>query len=349
MTPTKTIIEGTYLRELLEQPQAVENTISGFRLDARLQQIARQAAQLKWPRIILTGMGASLHALHPLNLQLIAHGFTSLIVETSELIHYMAALLDEKTLVVAVSQSGRSAETVRLLEVQKNKGTLIGITNSADSPLAVQTNAAIVTHAGKESTVSCKTYVSSLAALAWLGDVLCEGKPGQNAKDLEQAASAIARYLDKWEQHVAELSDELGGVRDIFFVGRGPSLAAAYSGGLIVKESTRYHSEGMSSAALRHGPFEMMKPDVFVLVYSGDTKVEPLNRALVPDIRAASGRAFLCGPEAELEALRLPHAPPAVMPLLEILPAQMISLALASLAGIEAGRFERATKVTDRE
>jgi glucosamine--fructose-6-phosphate aminotransferase (isomerizing) len=349
MHTTKTIIEGAYLRDVLTQPQAVEDTLAGLHLDSRLQAIATAIAQGAFPRIVLTGMGASLFALLPLYLQLIEHGFTALAVETSELIHYMTALLDAKTLVIVASQSGRSAETVRLMQMPERKGKLIGITNTADSPLAEHADVAIVTRAGKEATVSCKTYVSGLAALAWLGDIVCDGKPSRNAEEMQQAPAAIRQYLDSWEQHVSQLTDELVGVRDLFFAGRGTSLAAAYGGGLIIKESTRYHSEGMSSAALRHGPIEMMKPEVFVVAYAGDSKAEPLNRALVLDVRQAGGRAFLCGSQSDLEAFRLQKVSPAVRPLLEILPAQMISLALASMAGIEAGKFERATKVIDRE
>jgi glucosamine 6-phosphate synthetase-like amidotransferase/phosphosugar isomerase protein len=77
--------------------------------------------------------------------------------------------------------------------------------------------------------------------------------------------------------------------------------------------------------------------------------VERLNRNLVEDIRRAGGRAFLCGAKTEFEPMRLPEAPAALRPILEILPTQMISLALAALTGVEAGKFRKATKVTEKE
>ena len=340
------VIEGRYFRDLLGQPQALEDTLAALEISDKLRRLT--PVQGKYHRVVLTGMGASLNALQPLYLSLLACGTSALLVETSELIHFLPRLLDEGTLVIAVSQSGKSAETVRLLDLPGRKSAVIGVTNVADSPLAARANASVLTRAGSEFSVSCKTYVSALAVLAWLGDLLCSGHPG-NMAELQQAPALVREYLSYWQSHVGTLMRELEGVRDVFFLGRGTSLAAAMDSGLTIKESTRFHSEGMSSAAFRHGPFELVGPQVFALVYAGDPKVERLNRGLVEDIRRAGGRAYLCGANTDLEPLRLPSASPAVRPILEILPTQMISLALAALTGIEAGKFRKATKVTEKE
>jgi glucosamine--fructose-6-phosphate aminotransferase (isomerizing) len=163
---------------------------------------------------------------------------------------------------------------------------------------------------------------------------------------LESAASVAQGYLSPWRQHVQELAGGLQGVRDLFIAGRGGSLAAAGTGGLIVKESAHFHAEGMSSPAFRHGPFEMLSDQVFVLVFAGDPATAPLNEALVRDCRAAGGRAALVGSTVERGAFRLPEVSSRLRPVAEMLPVQMVSLALGALAGREAGRFERATKVT---
>lgn len=341
------VIEGRYFSDLLGQPQALEETLAVLQLSEPLRRLT--PVEGKYRRVLLTGMGASLNALQPLYLSLLACGTSALLVETSELIHFLPRLLDETTLVIAVSQSGKSAETVRLLELPGRKSAVIGITNGADSPLALRADASLVTRAGSEFSVSCKTYVTALMVLAWLGDLLCGGQPDSAAENLRQAPRLAREYLSHWHTHVDGLTRELEGVRDLFFLGRGTSLAAAMSGGLITKESTRFHSEGMSSAAFRHGPFEMVGPHVFALVYAGDPKVERLNRGLVEDIRRAGGRAFLCGQHTDLEPLRLPAVAPVLRPILEILPAQMITLALAALSGVEAGKFRKATKVTEKE
>jgi len=294
-------------------------------------------------------MGGSFQILHPLYLKLNAHGFHVLTAETSELIHSMPRALDARTLLVVVSQSGRSAETVRLLGGGGQRPKVIGVTNTPSSPLALASDITVLTHAGPEFSVSSKTTVTSLAALEWLGDNLCSADIAATRSRLEQAAPAAAGYLARWRDYVGALSDELTGIRHLFIAGRGASLAAVGIGGMIMKEAAHFHSEGMSSAAFRHGPFEMLGPDCYLLVFEGDAATAPLNRALVEDVRRAGARAALAGAGAGMDALRLPDVPGQVRPIVEMLPLQMISLALAALAGREAGVFERITKVTTTE
>ena len=107
---------------------------------------------------------------------------------------------------------------------------------------------------------------------------------------------------------------------------------------------TRRHAEGMSCAAFRHGPLEMVGEHVFVLVFAGDERVAGLNRRLVEDVSATADAAATEGASAPV--FRLPAISPFLRPIVEILPVQMLSLALAARDRREAGRFEHASKVT---
>jgi glucosamine--fructose-6-phosphate aminotransferase (isomerizing) len=348
------VIEGKYLRDVLDQPRALEATLAGLKAAAsrdteRLSRLAERLHRGEFKTVVLTGMGSSFHALHPLRLDLIDNGFPAIMAETSELIHYMQRLFDPKTLIVAVSQSGQSAEAIRLLEINRGRSPVIAITNTAGSPLARQADATMLTQAGEEFSVSCKTYVTALMALHWLGDTLCRRDLARTHQELKQAAPAAQSYLEEWKDHVQSLAHRLEGIRQLFLVGRGPSLAAVGAGALIVKESDHFHAEGMSSAAFRHGPFEMLNQETFVLVFAGDGRTQDLNRRLLEDVRKQRGRGELVNEGAEFGACRLPAAPQSIQAILEILPAQMITLALAAQAGREAGRFELATKVTRTE
>ncbi len=349
MPVDRNVIEGEYLKDLLDQPRALRDTLDRLTRSKELLALAGRLHEGKFQRIVLTGMGSSFHALHPLNLQLIGHGFTAIMVETSELIHYKSRFFDPKTLIVAVSQSGQSAEMVRLAEVNQNGAAVIAVTNTPDSPLAKHATAALFTLAGHEFSVSCKTYVAALMVLQWLGDSLCERDVKQSQRELKLAAQATDVYLSGWKDHVAILADQLRRIRHLFLVGRGTSLAAVGTGALIVKESDHFHAEGMSSAAFRHGPFEMLNEDTFVVVFSGDHKTRDLNIRLLKDIQSGGGRAELVGENARLNCFRLSEGNTSVRSILEILPVQMITLALAALAGREAGRFELATKITTTE
>jgi glutamine---fructose-6-phosphate transaminase (isomerizing) len=343
------VIEGRYLNDLLEQPAALEHTLAGLTDSTDLQEMARRLNAGEFHRIVLTGMGSSFHGLHPLNLDLISHGFTALMVETSELVHYKSRLFDPKTLVVAVSQSGQSAEMVRLIETNRGRSAVIAVTNTQDSVLAKHATTALVTSAGNEFSVSCKTYVTALMALKWLGAILCQRNTQQTRRDIERAAPAVAAYLADWKGYVVSLDKILRQARHVFFVGRGASLAAVGTGALIVKEADHFHAEGMSSAAFRHGPMEMLSEETFVLVFYGDARTRDLNLRLLSDIQQQGGRAELVGEDATQDCFRLPDHDAAIRPILEILPAQMITLALAAQAGREPGKFELATKITTTE
>ena len=343
------IIEGKYLQDILDQPSALRDTVAGLERPERLMHLADGLARGEFQRILLTGMGSSFHALHPLHLELIDSGFASMMVETSELVQYQTRLLNSKTLVVAVSQSGQSAETVRLLELNQDASPVIAVTNTAGSTLAKQAQAALLTRAGSEYSVSCKTYVTTLMVLKWLSDALCGTSAERARHELEGSVSLVSGYLSNWRSHVEELARRMEGVRDLFVVGRGASLAAVGTGALITKESAHFHAEGMSSAAFRHGPFEMLRREIFVAVFSGDDKTRELNQRLCRDIQESGASAELIGENSGLRSFRLAHYGSTIRPILEILPLQMVTIALAALAGREAGKFERATKVTTIE
>ncbi len=344
------VVEGPYFRDVLDQPRALRETHRRLAVSPGLAALASRLGAGGFRRVVLTAMGSSYHGLAPLHLRLLAAGHASAMVESSELLYYQEALLGGGTLLVLASQSGRSAEIVRLLDTVRGRGvTAIGVTNTADSPLAAAADACVLTHAGEEATVSCKTYVASQMALAFLGEALAGGDVASAVAALEPTVAATEAYVGGWRAHVDALAPHLEGVRAVYYAGRGPSLAAACSAGLITKESTHVPSEGMSSAAFRHGPMEMLDAAVFLLVLEGAARTRALNTALVADVRAAGARAFLAGPGADEPAFRLPELGDLARAVLELLPVEMITLALAALHGREAGRFERATKVTATE
>ncbi len=333
------IIEGGYLRDILDQPRALADTLVGLEVP--------DISPARFDRILLTGMGSSLYALYPLYLHLLRAGHSVVWIETSELIHTVIEAVRGNTLSIVVSQSGRSAETVRLLD--HKRAFTVAVTNTPDSPLALQADVVLLTRAGAEVTVACKTYLASLLALAWL-DAALMGRDMPAARDeLSHAAPAVAGYLGAWHERVEAIAAQIGQARHLFYLGRGESLAAVANAGLTTKESTHLQAEGMSAAAFRHGPFEMLTSGLFAMVWEGGERVRALNHKLTDEVVAAGGRAALAGVDGWPEACRLPAVPEAVRPIVEMLPAQLATLALAARQGREAGRFERLTKVTDTE
>jgi len=344
------VIEGPYLRDVLDQPRTIRDTAIALETSNELNQFAQDLSPQKYQRIVLTGMGGSFHILNPLYLKLVELGFPVVMAETSELIYFTPQLLNDRTLLVVVSQSGRSAEIVRLLlERNGERPTILGVTNDVTSPLAEKSDILAVIKAGPEASVSCKTTTGSLAALAWIADGISGTNLEHTKSDLDQAALAVEKYLTHWRTHVEALGKELKNVHHLFVAGRGSSLAATGIGGMIMKEAAHFHSEGLGSAALRHGPFEMLSKDCFVIVLAGDPHVELLHRGLVDDACKTGAKAVLVGTETEFPAFRLPAVRKELRPIIEMIPLQMVSLALAAIAGREAGKFERIGKVTSSE
>lgn len=343
------IIEGQYLKDILDQPRALRATLETLRASQGVAGKIAEIQQLGHARIVLTGMGSSLHALYPLELILTAHGETVCRIETSELIHSMPSLLRSDSIVLAVSQSGQSAELVSLLRENKGRASVIGITNSKDSPLDLESNLTILTHCGPEFSVSAKTYVAALLALEVFGALWCGTDLTKAYSELQNVPEFFSRYLEGMFEHVKSVANAVEGVSKLFILGRGRSLASAETGALILKESTRSFAEAMSSASFRHGPVEALDKDTLVLVFDGDAGTRELNRKLVREIRERGRRAELIGPGAEIAAFRLPDGLGNSLPLLEILPIQVLTLALAARTGFEAGRFEHATKITEVE
>ncbi len=342
---TYPLIEGAYVRDLMEQADALRSTLT-LPLPDGLSRFARLLAAPHPPLVVLTGMGSSFHALHPLSIRLAERGIPVTMIETSELIYYSKGLLGPNAILVVVSQSGQSAEILRLLDLNAGKSLMIGVTNSPRSPLGMAANALVLTRAGNESSVSCKTYVSTLVALSRIGESLCSNSSDNTAHDIESVADSVEQYLTHWREHVEEALDCLQNTRHLILAGRGASLASAGTGGLIVKEAARFPAEGMSGAAFRHGPLEMVNGSLLLLVFEGDKRSASLNRKLVSEVKEIGGSAELVSRSNPHKVFQIPAVSDVLQPILEILPVQMISLALAAREGREAGAFTRASKIT---
>ncbi len=189
----KLLLNNAYVNDILHQPDAIRDTLSSFAGQSfeEIRRFAKRVSTGVLKRILLTGMGSSYHALHPLRLALLAHGFCTEMFETSELIHYAPQLLTEDTLVVILSQSGQSVEILQLLEKAHGKSTIIGVTNTSESPLASKSDVVLLTRAGNEHTVSCKTYMSTLVATALLADLLTGHEHEMTLSMLDAAAAEI--------------------------------------------------------------------------------------------------------------------------------------------------------------
>ncbi len=332
---------SSYPADIRAQPAALQQL-----LDAGLSSDVRALlSDLKsFDRIVMTGMGASLFAHHPTFLRLAASGLPVWTLETSELLGPAAGLLTRGTLLWITSQSGDSGEVAALLEaLPSSRPRVLGVTNNTASDLAVGADVVLELHSGEELTVGTRSYVNTLAAQA-LATRIALGEPADTR--LLELPGQLETYLEDWDDHVEALGAAVAS-RTIFIVGRGPSLAAVRTGSLIIKEAAKVPVEGMSTPQFRHGPLELVGPDVTVIHLAGDATDADFNERMFTDVKRVGGHAVWLGSDGAgsnvaLPAISLPEA----LPIAEILPLQLLSVALAERNRVEPGAFRHIDKVT---
>ncbi len=312
--------------------------------------------------VIFTGMGASLHAAYPARAYLTAHGIHALIWEAAELLHHHLNVLRRETLLVAVSQSGETIEITELLEHLPAEVRVAAVTNVERSTLARRAQLLLPMMAGSQSTVSTKTYMSSVAVLMYLALAVAHEPHRPLTEALMQAIDAQERILDR---HGTLLPAALAFFDDppyVALLSRGPDLASAYQGSLMLKEVARMAAEPMSAAQFRHGPIEILNPAHRYVIFARANETQPRAAAntqklllnLAEDIRSHGGRVLLisdASPEDLLNIHLIPVEPIrlGLGTLVDTLHLQLLARDLALRKGFEPGKFWIAENVTRKE
>jgi len=342
-----------YILDILSQPNALQIALERFD-SAPLAPLAAAIQRGEFDRIILTGMGASLYASYPAWLTLAAAGLPVLWVDTAELIHHVPGVVTPRTLLWLSSQSGKSAEIVSALNFERmpRPAALLATVNDLNSPLAKSTetfdglSARLPINAIVEKTVSTRTYTNTLA-IGQLAALALLGKDVETARSsLEQTVTTMEHYLSSWEKRVTELREQIGFPKRLAVLGRGPSMAAVYAGTLILGEAAKFLAAPYQAGEFRHGPLELVNPDLTVLLFAGPLETRGLNLRLLNDLRGYHVNAFWVGADMNEWQIELPGVPVIGLPLMEILPIQLLSIHFAKQIGVEPGHFFRTGKIT---
>ncbi|HEY3080901.1 MAG TPA: SIS domain-containing protein [Chloroflexota bacterium] len=348
-TPPK----GAFLRDVSEQPKAIEDTLAALTGDAALLGRLAQLRQ-RGGTMVLTGMGSSLAALYPTHLRLLAAGLPVVLIEAGELLHYAADRLGGQTIVM-VSQSGESVEIVRLLERIGGRATVLGVTNEPDSTLARQAEITLLLRAGTEGIVATKTYVATLAALSVFVGALTGALEAELARS-RRAAAALRDLIGRREAITRTLVETFGSrPRQLWTIARGPSMASAQAGSLILKEASHTAAEALTGGQFRHGPLEMVGSGHRALLFSPAGPTASIVRRLGEEIARYRGRVVLVGPAdrqlpgADLPLVETDRIDDTAAPMVEIVAAELLAQAVAEARGHEPGVFRRMGKVTREE
>lgn len=341
-----------FLEEILSQPRVLRATLDRYLEDeSLLRAVSRVTVQGRYQLVLLTGMGSSYFALYPACVYLNEHGLSAIMVEASELLHYYKGLVSDRVLVVIASQSGETAEVKKLLSEVRGSTSIVSLTNDAENYLVRNSDLPLFLYAGQESGPASKTHTATISVSLLLAMSLTSTMSEQRVQGLYAAVEAMASFLERWREKIDALFDFLGKVDCLSLLGRGPSLASAMAGALILKEAAKMRAEGMSAGQFRHGPLEAVSPDLAAIVFAMPGRTRDINLRLAHDIAEFGVRVIIIGSDEGLQGervlnLTLPFLEEFSSPLLEIIPIQLLSWRIATEKCLQPGKFDKAKKVT---
>jgi glucosamine--fructose-6-phosphate aminotransferase (isomerizing) len=338
------------LKEIHEQPRAVEDTLRG-RLDveggdASIGGFEADVGRLR--RVVLLACGTSYHA--GLVGKFLIEGLAGLPAEVdlASEFRYRDPVIGPEDLVVAISQSGETADTLAAVKEARARGArALAITNVVDSAIPRISDGALYTYAGPEIGVaSTKCFTAQLAALSLLA--LHLGR--RTGKLSSEAARAFARELHdipaKIERVLAVMGDlkdvaqRSASVHDVLFLGRGVNYPIALEGALKLKEISYIHAEGYAAGEMKHGPIALIDDGIPVVVIAphGPSYEKVLSN--LAEVKARDGRIIAVATEGDKHlrslsdvVLSIPEAPPLLQPLLTVVPLQILAYSVAVAKG----------------
>jgi len=339
------------LAEIREQPEALNRLLDR---EADIAAVAQAMVERKPSVVRLVGHGTSDNAA---SYGVYAFGllpaWTALRDSISLTVYYNAQIDLSDSVVIALSQSGRTPDVVEYVTRAQDRGALtIALTNEPDSELGRAASAVVPLEAGPERSVAAtKTYMNQLAALALLAGGAA-GRGAELADGLRRTAELLAESLDPLERTVPALAASFAFVGRMFVIGRGLEYATAREIALKLTETCRVAAEPLTATDLAHGPVAALDP--LFPVWTIASADESLGAVVDAAARAREAGATLLasGSAAHLVvgasyALPVPEAPsPLLAPLLSVLPGQLFAWALAQAKGLDPDKPHGLTKVT---
>jgi len=344
------------LKEIFEQPQAITNTIRG-RLDPETGEVSLPEANLdleylrSLKRIALVACGTSWHA--ALVAKYWLEQWTSIPVEVdiASEFRYRRLLLDDSVLVVPISQSGETADTLAGMRRAKGMSSRIAaICNVVGSTMTREADGTIYTHAGPEIGVaSTKAFTSQLTALFLLTLLIGQARGAISPDHSKELALALVELPNLLEQELPRLDRETEKLaedfiksRDFLYLGRGRNFPIALEGALKLKEISYIHAEGYPAGELKHGPIALIDRDMPILALAPKDGVYDKVISNIEEVKARHGRLLIVGTQGDphldrltRELILLPKVHEELTPILFAVPLQLLAYHIANRRGCD--------------
>jgi len=341
------------LKEIFEQPNSVHDSMRG-RVNSSTGHLLLGGLRdyltkiVKTERIIILGCGTSWHA--GLVAEYIFEEFARIPVEVeyASEFRYRNPIIKEGDIVIAISQSGETADTLAAIELAKSKGAIIfGVCNVVGASIPRATHAGAYTHAGPEIGVaSTKAFSAQVTVLAMMAIIVAKAKGTitetlyrELLVELETIPTKIQKVLEKHAQ-IEYIADIFKDATNFLYLGRGYNFPVALEGALKLKEISYIHAEGYPAAEMKHGPIALIDEEMpVVFIATQDSSYEKIV-SNIQEVRARKGRVIAVVTEGEELiknmaefVIEIPNTHEALMPLLSVIPLQLLAYYIAVMRG----------------
>lgn len=345
--------EHFMLKEIYEQPKSIADCLRG-RLDAKSGRLVLGGLRdymnnfQNAERIIITACGTSWHA--GLVAEYLFEEFARVPVEVeyASEFRYRNPVISEKDFLIAISQSGETADTLAAIELAKSKGaTIFGVCNVVGSSIPRATHAGSYTHAGPEIGVaSTKAFTAQISVLAMMAlklgyqrGTLTESRYIQLLHELASVPSKVEKALQSNEV-IQYIAGEYKDVRNALYLGRGYNFPVALEGALKLKEISYIHAEGYPAAEMKHGPIALIDEEMPVIfIATQDSSYEKVV-SNIQEVKARKGKVIAVVTEGDTtvkgmadHVIEIPAIHEAFVPLVAVVPLQLLSYHIAVLRG----------------
>ncbi|MBQ6586330.1 MAG: glutamine--fructose-6-phosphate transaminase (isomerizing) [Coriobacteriales bacterium] len=354
--------EHFMLKEIMEQPKAVKSSIEPRIRDGRivldeLGELARVLPQME--RVVITACGSAYHAGVVAGYVMEDLCRIPVHVEVASELRYRNPLMDERTLVVVISQSGETADTIAALRECKRQGArTLAIVNVVGSTVAKLADGVLYTWAGPEiSVATTKGYTTQLAVLsllaiqlAWQRGTIDDARYQHLVGELQQLPSKCQRAIDL-NTHAARIAKRYHGKRSLFYIGRNVDYAVCLEASLKLKEISYIHSEAYAAGELKHGTIALIDQNQLVIALACYQRLFEKLLSNVREVKARGARVLGVVREAERriyseadEALLVPDVDAMLVPVVEIIPLQLFAYHVAKCNGCDIDKPKNLAK-----
>ncbi len=341
------------LKEIFEQPKSIGDCLRG-RLKANEGKLVLGGISdyvnkiMNADRILIIACGTSWHA--GLVAEYIFEEFCRIPVEVeyASEFRYRNPVVGEKDVVIAISQSGETADTLAAISLAKSRGaTILGVCNVVGSSIARATHAGSYTHAGPEIGVaSTKAFTAQISVLTMMALMIAQKKGTLSERDyhnllveLESIPDKVAKALDLNAQ-IEYISEIYKDATNFLYLGRGYNFPVALEGALKLKEISYIHAEGYPAAEMKHGPIALIDENMpVVFIATRDSSYEKIV-SNIQEVKARKGQVIAIVSEGDTEipkmadhVIEVPHTHDALMPLVAVVPQQLLSYHIAVMRG----------------